>query len=100
MKERLIPVKPIASEAFAPYGRVFAAQPGDPDGRAITGKRLDDSDLSGGRVFLGMYTYRWRDLTFTHLEQHASFTQAFIPIDGKPATVSYTHLTLPTKRIV
>lgn len=87
LESHYVPIKPITPEGFAPYGWVFTAQPGDPDGRAITLRRIEESDFSGGRPVMALITYRWREFTFTHMEQHASFTQAFLPADGKPAVV-------------
>jgi ureidoglycolate lyase len=76
---------PLTADGFAPYGSVTTSQPADPDGRAVTGVKLQGHDFSGGAVSMSLITYRWRDLSFTHLEQHAAFTQAFLPADGKPA---------------
>lgn len=80
-----VPVQPLTPEGYAPYGQVFTGQPGNPDGRATTIDDLSIADLSGGRATMRLLTVRWRDFTFTHMEQHASFTQAFLPADGQPA---------------
>jgi len=82
---RLIPVRPLNPEAFAPYGRVFSAQPAPAaGGSGFAALRIDESDFTGGRAIMQMLSVRWRELAFTHMEQHASFTQAFLPADGKP----------------
>jgi ureidoglycolate lyase len=84
-ENRVVAVRPLSAEAFAPYGEVFTGQPTPPDGAGSALRRLEKSDFTGGRAVMQMLTMRWRDLSFTHLEQHASFTQAFLPADGKPA---------------
>jgi len=83
-KIQLVAVAPISDEAYAPYGQVFGSRPGHPDGRGFTGEPMSSADLSGGRVAMSLLTVRLRDFTFTHMEQHASFTQAFLPADGQP----------------
>ena len=81
---RRIAVKPITATEFAPYGWLLTSQPGAPDGGAFAVLRIEESDFTGGRALMQMLTVRWRELSFTHMEQHASFTQAFLPADGKP----------------
>ena len=87
MSERIVNVVPITADAFAPYGWLFTGQAGDPAGGAFRLQRLADSDFSGGRPLMAMITLRWRDFCFTHMEQHSSFTQAFLPADGAPAVI-------------
>lgn len=82
---RILRATPLTPEAFAPYGSVITAQPAAPDGRAATGVELEGNDFSGGKVSMFLIVYRWRELSFTHLEQHGAFTQAFLPADGRPA---------------
>ena len=79
--------QPVSQDAFAPYGQVLAGRPGDPDERDITFQPVEEVDLSGGRPIMAALTFRWRELSFTHMEQHASFTQAFLPADGRPVLV-------------
>lgn len=87
---RLIPVRPLTPEAFAPYGRVFTAQPAPTTESGFASVRFDESDFRGGRAIMQLLSVRWRELAFTHMEQHASFTQAFLPADGKPAVFVVT----------
>jgi ureidoglycolate lyase len=87
---RLIPVRPLTPEAFAPYGRVFMTQPAPTTESGFAPVRIEESDFSGGRAIMQMMSVRWRELAFTHMEQHASFTQAFLPADGRPAVFVVT----------
>jgi len=82
---RLVPVRPLTPEAFAPYGRVFMAQPAPTAASGFGAVRFEESDFTGGRAIMQLQIVRWRELAFTHMEQHSSFTQAFLPADGKPA---------------
>jgi len=78
--------EPISAEAFAPYGKVITSRSPDPDGRNVT-LAVVDADFTGGPTIIRALTFRFRGFSFTHLEQHGSFTQAFLPADGKPAIV-------------
>jgi ureidoglycolate lyase len=83
----IVRAEPISAEAFAPYGQVVTAQAANPDGRDVSLTVVQDVDFSGGPTIIRALTFRWRAFSFTHLEQHGSFTQAFLPADGKPALV-------------
>ena len=83
----IVQAEPISAEAFAPYGQVVTAQAANPDGRDVSLTEVEGVDLSGGPAIIRALTFRWRKFSFTHLEQHSSFTQAFLPADGKPALV-------------
>lgn len=61
------------------------SRPPPAGGSGFAPVRVEESDFTGGRAIMQMLTVRRRDMAFTHMEQHASFTQAFLPADGKPA---------------
>lgn len=83
----IVAAQPITAEAFAPYGKLLTAQPANPDGRDVSLAVIEGVDLTGGPPIMRALTFRFRSFSFTHLEQHSSFTQAFLPADGRPALV-------------
>lgn len=82
VRELRVPLEPMTSESFAPYGTVFGLTDGD------SGRTVADMEFwHQGKATLGTIWNPRGAHVFSELERHFGVTQAFVQLSGSPAVV-------------
>ncbi len=91
MRVRRLPVQPMTSAAFAPYGELL-----EPRERPADGRRFFPADfLCEGRPTVDVIWQPAEGRRFRLLERHFAVTQTFVPLGGAPSVVAVAPPTGP-----